>query len=175
MEIKFIVSNYLAWIINWGKIFHLLKTCGSSGYFCHTDHSAFFPQPGKIETELYPVKANQKSSAWHISWCNVSTRKWVRSHLRFFPVPISIHSSWRSKLKKEPKANTAISVSTVTINNPLNPLFEGSRACKSKRVPVSSWLKGWSADESASKLFERTSSKWLPWSQLYLWEFRLCW
>ena len=52
-------------------------------------------------------------------------------------------------------------VSTVTINNRLNPLFEASRACKNRRVSASSWLQGWSADKSPSKLFQRTSSKWV--------------
>ena len=58
-----------------------------------------------IKTELYPVKANQNGSAWHIFWCNVSAYKWMGSHLRFFPVPISIRSSWESKLKKWHRAN----------------------------------------------------------------------
>ena len=49
----------------------LLKTCVTSGYFCHTDHAVPFPQPANIETESHPVKANQKCSVWHISCCHV--------------------------------------------------------------------------------------------------------
>ena len=117
-----------------------------------------FSRSGNIETESYQAKANQKGSAWHISWCNVSAYKWMGSHVRFSLVPLSIHSSCRSKLRKLHKANTATSVSTATINR-LNPLFEASKACKSKRVSASSGLQGWSADKLAFKLLERTSSK----------------
>ena len=117
-----------------------------------------YSRSANIATESYPAKANQKGSAWHISWCNVSAYKWMGSHGRFSLVPLSIHSSCRSKLRKLHKANTATSVSTATINH-LNPLFEASKACKSKCVSASSWLQGWSADKLASKLLERTSSK----------------
>ena len=120
-----------------------------------------FPRSAKIETESHPVKVTQKGITWHISGCNVSTYKWLGSHLRFFSVPISINSSRRSKLKKWHKANTTITMSTVTINNLLKTLFEASIACYSKLLSVSSWLKGWNADKSPSKLFEITSSKWV--------------
>ena len=83
------------------------------------------------------------------------------SHLRFFPVAISMHSLWRSNLKKWHKAKATTSVSTVTINNHLNQLLEASRACKIKHVCVSLWLQGCSEDKSASKFFEGTSSEWV--------------
>ena len=83
------------------------------------------------------------------------------SHLRFFPVAISIHSLWRSNLKKWNKAKTTTFVSTVIINNHLNQLLEASKACKSKHVSASLWLQGCSEDKSASKFFEGTSSEWV--------------
>ena len=142
-------------------MFYLLKTCAASGGLCQADHAVFFPRSAKIETESHPVKVTQKGITWHISGCNVSACKWLGSHLQFFSVRISIHSSRRSKLKRWHKANATISMSTVTINNRLKPLFEASIACYSKLVSVSSWLKGWNADKSPSKLFEKTSYKWV--------------
>ena len=85
----------------------------------------------------------------------------MESILWFFPVPISVHSSWKSKLEKKHKTNTKTFVATVTIKNHLNPLFESPRACKSMLVSPSVWLQGWSGDRSVSKLSERTSSKLL--------------
>ena len=51
-----IASDYFAWIMNWGKIFYLLKTCVASGYFYHTDHAVFFPRPTNIKQNYIQSK-----------------------------------------------------------------------------------------------------------------------
>ena len=105
--------------------------------------SCLLSPASKHQNRITSSKSKPTGQSSHISWCNVSAYKWMGSHLRFFLVPISIHGSWRSKLKKWHKTHTTTSVSIVTISNCLNPLFEASRACKSKRVSASSWLQGW--------------------------------
>ena len=41
-----------------GNVFYLLKTYVASEYFCHKDHTVFFPWPTNIKTESHPVKVN---------------------------------------------------------------------------------------------------------------------
>ena len=167
-----LASDYCIWITNWRKTFYLLKTDVASEYFYHTDHAVIFACPENMKPEWYPVEASQNGSAWHISCCNVSIYNKCKSISDYFHL---IHNSWRSKLKNWYKSNKTKSVSTFTINNSSNQLFEARRAWKSKHVSVYLWLQGWSACKWEYKLFERTSSKWDVMISTIFAKFYLCW